>query len=133
MLAGGQGPMITMIDDHILHAFVARAYEAGKILAVICHATCILLRVRLSNGELLVKGKSWTGFANSEEDYADSFVNMRIQPFRIEDEARKLADTNFVTGPRFAPFAMRDGHLITGQQQASGALVAAKVIEALGR
>lgn len=133
MLAGGQGPMITMIDDIDLHQFVAGAYEADKIVCAICHATCILLRVRLSNGDLLVKGKTWTGFANSEEDFADSFVKMRIQPFRIEEEARKIADTNFIVSKRFDRFAVRDGNLITGQQQFSGFSATARVIEALGQ
>jgi putative intracellular protease/amidase len=133
MIAGGQGPMVTMIDDAPLHQFVARAYEAGKIVCVICHATCMLLRVHLSNGDLLVKGKTWTGFANSEEDFADSFVNMRIQPFRIEDEARKIENTNFIVSKRFDQFAVRDGNLITGQQQFSGPAAAKLVIGALGR
>lgn len=130
---GGQSPMVTMIDDKELHAFVARAYEAGKIVAVVCHGTCILLKTRLSGGELLVKGKTWTGFADSEEDFADGFVGKRIQPFRIEEEARKLEDTNFVVHSMFEPFAIRDGRLITGQQQNSGAAAARLVIEALGR
>ena len=43
-VAGGQSPMVTMIDDTALHAFVARAYEAGKIVAVVCHGTCVLLK-----------------------------------------------------------------------------------------
>ncbi len=29
-LVGGQSPMVTMIDDQALHAFVARAYEAAR-------------------------------------------------------------------------------------------------------
>ena len=131
-VVGGQSPMITMIDDTELHAFVARAYEAGRILAVVCHGTCILLRTRLSTGELLVKGKTWTGFANSEEAFADSFVGMKIQPFWIEDEAKALPDTNFVVHSRFKSFALRDGNLITGQQQYSGAAAAELVVEALG-
>lgn len=132
-VVGGQAPMITMIDDAALHGFVARAYEAGKIIAVVCHGTCILLKTRLSNGDLLVKGKTWTGFANAEEAYADSFVGRRIQPFWIEDEAKALADTNFITQSAFARFATRDGRLITGQQQNSGPAAAALVIEALGK
>lgn len=131
-VVGGQSPMITMIDDTELHAFVARAYEAGRILAVVCHGTCILLKTRLSNGDLLVKGKTWTGFANSEEAFADSFVGMKIQPFWIEDEAKALPDTNFVVHRRFRSFALRDGNLITGQQQYSGAAAAELVVEALG-
>jgi len=52
-------------------------------------------------------------------------------PFRIEDEAKKIG-ANFITGGLFKPFAVRDGRLITGQQQYSGALAAQIVIEALG-
>ena len=131
-VVGGQSPMVTMIDDRALHAYVARAYEAGKILAVVCHAACILLKTRLSNGDLLVKGKTWTGFANAEEAFADGFVGRKIQPFWIEDEAKALPETNFVVNGMFKPFALRDGNLITGQQQNSGAAAARLVIEALG-
>ena len=132
-VTGGQSPMVTMIDDAALHAFIARAYEMGKVVGAICHGTCVLLKTRLPNGELLVKGKSWTGFANSEEAFADSFVGKRIQPFWIEDEAKKLPDTNFIVSGMFKPFALRDGNLITGQQQYSGTAAAELVVQALGR
>lgn len=132
-LAGGQSPMVTMIDDIDLHSFIAKAYEANKILSIVCHGTCVLLKTRLSNGDLLVKGKSWTGFANSEEAYADGFVGQKIQPFWIEDEAKNIPDTNFIVQSMFKPFAVRDNNLITGQQQYSGAAAAALVIDALGR
>jgi putative intracellular protease/amidase len=131
-LVGGQSPMFTFIDDAGLHQLVARFYEAGKVVAAVCHATCALLKTRLSSGDLLVKDKTWTGFANSEEQYADSFVGRRLQPFWIEDEAKKLPDTNFVVHSRFREFALRDGRLVTGQQQFSGAAAAALVVEALG-
>lgn len=132
-LAGGQSPMYTFIEDAALHRLVARFFEAGRITALVCHATCVLLRARLSNGELLVKGRTWTGFADAEEAYADQFVGQRIQPFWIETEARKLPGTNFVVDQRFRPFAVRDGNLVTGQQQFSGAEAAQLVIAALGR
>ncbi|WP_430448149.1 type 1 glutamine amidotransferase domain-containing protein [Rhodophyticola sp.] len=132
-IAGGQSPMVTMIDDTDLHGFVARAYEAGKIVSIVCHGTCILLKTRLSNGDLLVKGKTWTGFADAEEAFADAFVGQKIQPFWIEEEARKMEDTNFVVHSMFKPFAIRDGNLITGQQQFSGAAAAELVVATLGR
>lgn len=34
-LAGGQSPIVTMIDDTDLHTFVASAYEADKVVAVV--------------------------------------------------------------------------------------------------
>ena len=129
---GGQGPMYTFYRSEPVHALLRGFYEAGKPVAVICHATCALLEARLSDGSLLVEGKTWTGFANSEEDYADEFVGRRIQPFRIEDEAKKLTSTNFIVSSRFKSHAVRDGLLITGQQQYSGTAAARLLIEALG-
>jgi putative intracellular protease/amidase len=99
---------------------------------VICHATCVLLKTRLADGSLLVTGKTWTGFANSEERFADEYVGRRIQPFWIEDEGKRLPDTNFIVAGRFAPHAVRDGNLITGQQQYSGSPAARLIVEALG-
>lgn len=132
LVIGGQAPMYTLAHDERVHALIAAFYEAGKITAVLCHGTAALLKTRLSDGALLVTGKRWTGFANSEEDYADAYVGQPIQPFRIEDEARSLPDTDFVVAGRFQPHAVRDGLLITGQQQHSGTAVARLVIEALG-
>ena len=132
-VAGGQSPMVTFRGDRALEGLVARFFEAGKVTALVCHATCLLLDVRLSTGERLVTGRTWTGFADSEEAFADSFVGTRIQPFWIEQEARRIPDTNFVVDQRFRAFAVRDGHLITGQQQFSGAAAAERVVEALGR
>jgi putative intracellular protease/amidase len=132
-VCGGQSPMVTFIDDDALHAFVARAYEAGKVVALVCHGTCVLLKVRTSAGKLLVEGRTWTGFANSEERFAEQAVGGKIQPFWIETEAKKIAGTNFITHNAFEEFAVRDGRLITGQQQNSGRAAAALVIEALGK
>ncbi len=131
-LVGGQGPMVTFYNDTAVQETLANFYETGKPTAVICHATCVLLKTELSNGELLVKDKTWTGFADSEEDFADSFVGKPIQPFRIESEARKLANTNFIVNSQFKSHAVRDGNLITGQQQYSGTAAAKLVVEALG-
>ena len=94
------------------------------------HAAAVLvfLAVRVN-----LRRRSDTGFANSEEQFADNFVGKRIQPFWIEDEAHKIPDTNFVVDQMFREFAVRDGRLVTGQQQYSGAAAARLVIEALGR
>lgn len=131
-LVGGQAPMVTFVDDERVHRLVADSLAAGKPTAVVCHATSVLLKACDADGRLLVEGRTWTGFANSEEAYADEFVGQRIQPFWIEEEARKIAGTNFIVASRFKPFAVRDGDLVTGQQQYSGAAAARLVIQALG-
>lgn len=132
-LVGGQGPMYTFKGNTDLQKLFASFYNAGKPSAAVCHSATLLLETRTSNGQLLVQGKTWTGFANAEEDFADKAVGMRIQPYRIEDEARKIAGTNFKVAAPFSAFAIADGNLITGQQQNSGAAAAEMVVRALNQ
>lgn len=130
-VVGGQSPMVSMIDNTDLQTILANHYEKGKVTAAVCHGTCVLLKTKLSNGQLLVSGKKWTGFADSEEQYVEQTVGQKVQPFWIETEARKLPDTEFVTGGPMAEFAVKDGNLITGQQQVSSGAAARLVINAL--
>jgi putative intracellular protease/amidase len=132
-LMGGQGPMYTFKGNKDLQKLFVSFYESGKPSAAVCHSTTLLLEARTSNGDLLVKGKTWTGFANSEEDYADQAVGIKIQPYRIEEEARKIESATFKVAAPFSSYAISYGNLITGQQQNSGAAVAAMVVEQLSR
>lgn len=132
-LVGGQGPMYTFRGNHDLEKLFTAFYESGKPSAAVCHSTTLLLEARKSNGELLVKGKTWTGFADAEEEYADQAVGMKIQPYRIESEAKKIAGTTFKVAAPFSSYAIADGNLITGQQQNSGAAAAELVVEQLGK
>jgi len=132
-LVGGQGPMYTFRGNKDLEQLFVSFYESGKPSAAVCHSTTLLLEAKKSNGELLVKGKTWTGFADAEEEFADQAVGMKIQPYRIEEEAKKLQETTFKVAAPFSSYAIQDGNLITGQQQNSGAAVAELVVELLNR
>jgi putative intracellular protease/amidase len=52
-------------------------------------------------------------------------------PSRVENVLKERG-ANYVHGGLFKAFAVRDGRLITGQQQCSGRKVARMVIEAPG-
>ena len=130
-LVGGQGPMYTFKGNKDLQELFVSFYEAGKPSASVCHSTTLLLEAKKSNGNLLVKGKTWTGFANAEEEYADQAAGVKIQPYWIEKEASKIPDTNFKVAAPFSSYAIADGNLITGQQQNSGAAAAALVVAQL--
>lgn len=132
-LVGGQGPMYTFKGNHDLEKLFAAFYESGKPSAAVCHSTTLLLEAKKSNGELLVKGKTWTGFADAEEEFADKAVGMKIQPYRIEEEAKKIAGTIFKVAVPFSSYAIQDGNLITGQQQNSGAAAAELMIKSLNK
>jgi putative intracellular protease/amidase len=130
-LVGGQGPMYTFKGNVDLQKLFVSFYEAGKPTSAVCHSTTLLLEAKKANGELLVKGKTWTGFANAEEEFADKAVGQKIQPYRIEDEAKKITGTTFKVAAPFSSYAIQDGNLITGQQQNSGAAAAELVVEML--
>ncbi|MEM8509644.1 MAG: type 1 glutamine amidotransferase domain-containing protein [Bacteroidota bacterium] len=130
-LVGGQGPMYTFQRNSELTQLFSDFYTSGKPCAAVCHATTLLLEAQKGDGRLLVEGKTWTGFANAEEEFADKAVRQKIQPYWIEEEARKLQNTTFKVAAPFSSYAIQDGNLITGQQQNSGAAVARLVVEQL--
>ncbi len=131
MVAGGQSPMFTFREDEDLQGAIRAFYEAEKPTAAYCHGTAALVDLKLSDGSYLVAGKTITGFSNVEEEFSDRFVGQKVMPWRVED-ALKERGANFIQGGLFKAFAVRDGRLITGQQQYSGRKVAQLVIEALG-
>jgi putative intracellular protease/amidase len=139
IVAGGQAPMANFECATELHEKFVAFYEAGKIACALCHGTAVLRYAKLSSGEFLVKGKTVTGFANVEEDFADNAVwsygilpqGTHLMPWRIEDELKALG-ANYIQAGLWRGFAIRDGNLITGQQNFSGAETARAIITALG-
>ncbi|WP_375768877.1 type 1 glutamine amidotransferase domain-containing protein [Archangium gephyra] len=139
IVAGGQAPMVTFEGATALHQKFVEFYEAGKIACALCHGVAVLRYARLSNGELLAKGKTVTGFANVEEDFADNAVwsmnllpkGKHLMPWRIEDELKRLG-ANYVQAGLWRGFAIRDGNLITGQQNFSGSETAELIAATLG-
>lgn len=139
MVVGGQAPMFTFRHAETLLERFREFFEAGKLVAALCHGTAILRYATSSDGTPIVAGRTVTGFANVEEDTADEAVwdmgtlprGSRLMPWRIEDELRALG-ANYVRAGAWRPFAIRDGNLVTGQQNHSGGVTAAKIIEALG-
>jgi putative intracellular protease/amidase len=139
VVAGAQAPMFTYGQAYDLQRKFVQFYETGKVTAVLCHGVALLRYATLSDGSLLAKGKTLTGFANVEEDFADKAVwdlgllsrDKRVMPWRIEDELKKLG-ANYVHAGMWRGFAVRDGNLITGQQNFSGSETARAVIAALG-
>jgi putative intracellular protease/amidase len=139
VIAGGQAPMATFDTAFDLQKKFVAFYESDKIACALCHGVAILRYAKLSNGEYLVKGKTVTGFANVEEDYADSAMwelgllsrDKHVMPWRIENELKKLG-ANYIQAGLWRSFATRDGNLITGQQNFSGLATADVLVRALG-
>jgi putative intracellular protease/amidase len=139
LVAGGQAPMSTYDQAFELQRKFIEFYEKRKIAAALCHGVAILRYVRSSAGDFLAKGKTVTGFANVEEDFSDNAVwsmgllpcDKHVMPWRIEDELRRLG-ANYIQAGIWRSFAVRDGNLVTGQQNFSGMETAVAIIRALG-
>ena len=140
VVAGGQAPMFNFAAATDLHAKFVEFYAASRVAAALCHGVAILKFAKLPNGDYLAKGKTVTGFANVEEDFADNAVwshgllprEKHVMPWRIEDEMKAIG-ANYVQGGLWRSFAVRDGNLVTGQQNFSGTETARLIIETLGR
>jgi putative intracellular protease/amidase len=130
VVCGGQGPMYQFRENRDLQRAIAHFYEAEKPTAAMCHGVSALIDVEV-NGSYLIDGKTITGFADVEEDAADQAAGRQVQPWRIEDAAKERG-ANYVEGGLWKAYAVRDGRLITGQQQFSGRKLAVLVIAALG-
>jgi putative intracellular protease/amidase len=131
VIVGGESPMFTFRENKKLQRALRTFYEAGKVTCALCHGVAALIDCKLSDGSYLIDGKTMTGFANVEEDFVDEYVGQTVMPWHIEDAAKERG-ANYIQAGRFKAFAVRDGRLITGQQQNSGGEVARRVIEALG-
>jgi putative intracellular protease/amidase len=139
IVAGGQAPMFTFEQATDLHRKFVEFFETGKIACALCHGVALLRYAKLSNGQPLAKGKTITGFANVEEDFVDNAVwemnllprDKHVMPWRIEDEMKRLG-ANYIHAGLWRGFAVRDGNLITGQQNFSGTETANLLVETLG-
>lgn len=121
---GGHGPLWDLTESVHSIALIGRFLATNKPVATVCHASAALLNVKDSSGTLAINGKAVTGFTNGEED-AVQLTN--IVPFLLEDELIKRGGVYQKTQD-WHPFAVQDGLIISGQNPASSALAAEKLL-----
>ena len=122
---GGHGPLWDLAEDEDSIALIESFVEAGKPVALVCHAPGALRHVKTPAGEPLVAGKKVTGFSNSEE----AAVGLTdIVPFLVEDELKAKGGIYSRTDD-WGAHVVSDGLLITGQNPASSAPAAALLME----
>ncbi|MBS7562760.1 MULTISPECIES: type 1 glutamine amidotransferase domain-containing protein [Pseudomonas] len=119
--AGGHGVVWDFPDNPELQALSRDIYEQGGYVSSVCHGAAGLLNIRLSDGSLLIAGKQVTGFSNEEEKLVelDQYV-----PYLTETELVKRGALYQKAAAPWAPFAVQDQRVITGQNPASGGPVA---------
>lgn len=123
--AGGHGPLWDLTEDSNSISLIETMFASGKPVAAVCHAPAVLRHTKAPDGSSLVKGKSVTGFSNTEEDAVQL---SEVVPFMLEDEL-KAKGANYSKGDDWHPYSITDGNLITGQNPASSDPVAKAVLE----
>jgi putative intracellular protease/amidase len=124
---GGHGPMWDLAEDKHSIALIESFIEAGKPVALVCHAPGVLRHVLAANGKPLVEGRQVTGFTNSEEEGV-GLTN--VVPFLVEDELKAKGGL-YSKGPDWGSYVVTDGLLITGQNPASSSEAAAVLVKQL--
>ncbi len=124
---GGFGLLSDLATNEDFAKLTAEHYEAGGIVAAVCHGPAALLPINLSNGESLLANKSVTGFSREEEvDYG----TINHVPFLMEEAlTRKAARFNKIQP--WGSFVIEDDRLITGQNPASAHAVGEAIIKHL--
>ncbi|SIS72902.1 Putative intracellular protease/amidase [Zobellia uliginosa] len=124
---GGHGPLWDLATDANSKALIEKFNAQNKPIAFVCHAPAALKEVKGTDGNFLVKGKTVTGFSNTEEE-AVQLTN--VVPFLVED-ALKANGGIYSRGEDWTAYALQDGNLITGQNPASSELVAEKLLASI--
>ncbi|MRX11481.1 type 1 glutamine amidotransferase domain-containing protein [Pseudoduganella sp. FT25W] len=123
---GGLGPMVDIANNPQVQSAVLQAWNAGKIVAAVCHGPAALLGVKLEDGTPLVYGRKLTSFSNDEEaGYAQADV-----PFNLET-ALRAEGAQFEATDVWQEKVVVDGRLMTGQNPASGGALAKEIVKAL--
>lgn len=126
-MPGGHGVMWDLPENKTLAAWLQSYDSKGRIIAAVCHGPAGLVGAKRADGKPLVEGRKVTGFTDAEE----KAVGLdHVVPFLLESKLRSLGGI-FESGGDWQPHAVRDGHLITGQNPMSSELVGDKILEAL--
>jgi putative intracellular protease/amidase len=121
---GGHGPLWDLAEDKVSQDLIVDFYSNDKPVAFVCHAPGVLKDVKI-DGEYLVKGKNVTGFTNTEEEAVQL---TEIVPFLVEDMLKQNGGS-YSKVEDWAPYAVVDGRLITGQNPASSEKVAEELLK----
>lgn len=124
---GGHGPLWDLASDVDSIKLIESFYQQQKPIAVVCHASAVLLNATDGNGQPLIAGKEVTGFSNSEE----AAVGLtEVVPFLLEDELKEKKAI-YKRAEDWSAFAVQDGLLISGQNPASSTAVAELLLQQL--
>ncbi|MDU7485726.1 MAG: type 1 glutamine amidotransferase domain-containing protein [Cutibacterium avidum] len=124
---GGHGPLWDLVDDPASKQIILDSDAAGRPLGLVCHAPGVLHAVKKQDGTSLIVDRSVTGFTNGEEEAAGL---ASVVPFLVEDSLTE-AGARYSKGADGESYVVTDGTLVTGQNPASSADAAQRLLDLL--
>ncbi|KAH7101219.1 ThiJ/PfpI [Auriculariales sp. MPI-PUGE-AT-0066] len=125
---GGHGPVIDLPFDAVNIKLANTFFQSGKIVAAVCHGPAALVGVTDADGKNIFSGRKSSAFTTAEEEAVNG---VSWVPFLVEDKIRELGGVFENATDLWAPHAVVDGKLITGQNPASAAAVGQALLKAL--
>lgn len=124
---GGHGPLWDLAEDADSRRLIEQFASADRPIGAVCHAPAVFRHVNGPDGRPLVAGRTVTAFTNSEEE-AVGLTN--VVPFLLEDMLAERGAT-FRKGLDWQSHVEVDGKLVTGQNPASSAEAARRLLDLL--
>ena len=124
---GGHGPLWDLANDPDSRRLIEGFASADRPGAAVCHGPAVFRDAQGPDGQPLVAGRRVTGFANSEEEAAGL---TDVVPFLVQDMLTEKGG-RYEKGEDWSSFVLQDGKLITGQNPASSAEAAKRLLEVL--
>ncbi|WOX26082.1 type 1 glutamine amidotransferase domain-containing protein [Streptomyces solicathayae] len=124
---GGHGPMEDLAVDATSGKLLVDALDSGKPVAVVCHGPAALLAATHADGTNAFAGYKVAAFTDAEETQGG-----------LADRAKWLLESRLVeagvdvqVGEPWVPKVVVDRNVVTGQNPASSAPLAAEVLKKL--
>ncbi|CAN5509544.1 type 1 glutamine amidotransferase domain-containing protein [soil metagenome] len=128
LYVGGHGSMWDFPGNPDIARIGAHVYDAGGVLAAVCHGPAGRLDITLADGSRLLDGKAVTSFSNAEE--AEISLDV-VVPFLLQD-ALTSRGASYSDAGIFQPSVVVSDRLVTGQNPPSADGVAREVVKLLG-
>ncbi|MFI2436005.1 type 1 glutamine amidotransferase domain-containing protein [Streptomyces sp. NPDC018693] len=125
---GGHGPMEDLATDAVSGRLLVDALASGMPLGVVCHGPAALLAAVREDGSHAFAGYRVAAFTNAEEIQGGLAAKAK---WLLED---RLTEAGVEVRPAeaWAPHVVVDRTLVTGQNPASSAPLAAELLKRLG-
>ncbi|MFE6361644.1 type 1 glutamine amidotransferase domain-containing protein [Streptomyces sp. NPDC057806] len=124
---GGHGPMEDLAVDAVSGRLLVDALDSGKPLGVVCHGPAALLAATREDGTNAFAGYRIAAFTDAEETQAGLAGKAKwlLQSRLVE------AGVHVDAGEPWAPHVVVDRNVVTGQNPASSAPLAAELLKKL--